>query len=152
MGLDTTHGAWHGSYSAFARWRTEIAKHLGIPLELMEGFYDEKSHNPFTLLNYKYPKGDELEMSAIRRIAKNFPLLWDAFKPNPLHELLYHSDCDGLIEWEKCKAIADELEKLLPELPDEDSGGHVGPMKEKTKTFIDGLLLAYERKENLEFH
>jgi hypothetical protein len=151
MGLNTTHGAWDGAYSEFHRWRTEIAKHLGIPLDLMEGFYN-KEHNPLTLLNYKYPKGDELEMAALRRIEVNFPLLWDAFKPNPLHELLYHSDCDGEIEWGKCNIIADELEKLLPELPDEDFRGHIGMIKDKTKIFIDGLRLAYNEKENLGFH
>lgn len=151
MGLDISHGAWHGAYSAFMRWRIEIARHLGIPLELMEGFYSKGDNDPLVLLNYKYPNGDELDMAALRRIEVNFPLLWDAFKPNPLHELLYHSDCDGLIEWEKCNAIADELEKILPELPDEDFGGHVGLIKDKTKTFIDGLRLAYDNQENLEF-
>jgi hypothetical protein len=152
MGLDTTHEAWHGAYSAFHTWRTEIAKQLGIPLDLMEGFYVKGEHDPLSLLNYRYPKGNELDMSHLRRIETNFPLLWDAFKPNPLHELLYHSDCDGLIEREKCNAIADELEKLLPELPDKDFGGHIGLIRDKTKTFIDGLRLAYENQENIEFH
>src|SRR5579864_513308 len=149
MGLDTTHGAWHGAYSAFMRWRIEIAKHIGIPLELMEGFYVKGVNDPLQLLNYKYPKGDELEMSAIRRIEINFPLLWDAFKANPIHELLYHSDCDGLIKWKKCKAIATELTKMLAELPDEDFGGHIGNFRCKTQTFIDGLMLAYNSKEDL---
>ena len=40
MGLDTSHNCWHGAYSAFMRWRQEIAKAAGIPLMLMEGFYD----------------------------------------------------------------------------------------------------------------
>ena len=26
MGLDTTHGCWHGTYSAFNRWRNKIAE------------------------------------------------------------------------------------------------------------------------------
>lgn len=40
MGLDTSHNCWHGAYSAFMRWRQEIAKAAGIPLMLMEGFYE----------------------------------------------------------------------------------------------------------------
>lgn len=151
MGLVITHGTWNGAYSAFHKWRTEIAKHLGIPLDLMEGFYVKNEHDPLVLLNFTYPKGDELEMAALRRIEVNFPLLWDAFKPNPLHELLYHSDYDGEIEWSKCEVIADELEKLLPELPDKDFGGHIGLIRDKTKVFIDGLRLAYTKKENIEF-
>lgn len=151
MGLDITHNTWHGSYGAFNRWRTEIAKCLGIPLELMEGFYADNSlHNPLG-----YPKlllkNDETAMSCLNRLSDNFPLLWDAFKPNALHELLYHSDCDGIIEWEKLSAIADELEKLLPELEKNDQGGHVGNMADKTKQFIIGIREAYSKQENIEF-
>lgn len=44
MGLDTTHNAWHGAYSAFMRWRTEIARVAGYPpLSLMEGFFERGS-------------------------------------------------------------------------------------------------------------
>lgn len=38
MGLDTTHNAWHGPYSSFNRWRTNIAKLIGIDLDKMAGF------------------------------------------------------------------------------------------------------------------
>lgn len=41
MGLDTSHDAWHGPYSAFGRWRGEIAKLIGIDLKAMEGFGGE---------------------------------------------------------------------------------------------------------------
>ena len=51
MGLDTSHNAWHGAYSAFMTWRKKIAHLAGFPpLELMEGFYYENDHNPCTLL------------------------------------------------------------------------------------------------------
>jgi len=42
MGLDTTHGCWHGAYSAFHRWRAGLANAAGIPLDLMEGYYDDE--------------------------------------------------------------------------------------------------------------
>lgn len=41
MGLDISHNAWHGAYSAFNRYRTEIAKQIGIDLNKMDGFTDE---------------------------------------------------------------------------------------------------------------
>jgi hypothetical protein len=154
MGLDTSHGAWHGAYSAFMAWRLKIAEVAGYPpLELMEGFYSPNNHSdPFVLLEYKFPKGDELEMSALRRFKKQLPIKWQNFEENPLIYLLTHSDCDGDLSYGKCKGIADELEKLLPLLPDEDAGGHIGNWRLKTQTFIDGLRLAHSKKEKLKFH
>lgn len=120
MGLDTTHGAWHGAYSAFMLWRTEIAKLIGIDLRSMEGF--------------------------------NGDIKWESLPANPLHTLLNHSDCDGEIDWEECDGIANELERLIPMMPDKDLGGHVGYLTDKTQRFIEGLRYAYNMKENLEFH
>lgn len=38
MGLDCSHNAWHGAYSAFMRWRIKLAEVAGLPpLEFMEG-------------------------------------------------------------------------------------------------------------------
>ena len=39
MGLDTTHGCWNGPYSAFHRFREDLAKAAGIPLDMMQGYY-----------------------------------------------------------------------------------------------------------------
>jgi len=152
MGLSISHDTWSGAYSAFHRWRQKIAEVAGYPpLDLMEGFYFASEHNPFTLLEYDYPKGDELSMSAIRRIKPQFPIKWTNFKSNPLIELLTHSDCDGYISYSKCNRIAIELEKLIELLPDEDGGGHIGNYKDKTNMFIDGLRLAFKNKERLKF-
>lgn len=38
MGLDTTHNCWHGPYSRFNSFRTELAKAIGVNLMEMEGF------------------------------------------------------------------------------------------------------------------
>lgn len=153
MGLDISHGAWHGAYSAFMTWRIKIAEVAGFPpLELMEGFYDKERNNPLVLLNYKYPNGDELEMSTLRRIEKRLPIKWGLFENHPLVPLLTHSDCDGDISYGNCKRIADALEKLLPLLPDENGGGHIGNWRDKTQQFIDGCRLAYSKKQKLGFH
>jgi hypothetical protein len=58
---------------AFRKW---IVGKLDIPLELMEGYYFEDGFTPnmFKLLEYKFPKGDELEMASIREFKKMLPL------------------------------------------------------------------------------
>jgi hypothetical protein len=52
MGLDTTHGCWHGAYSSFNQWRRAICKAAGYG-DLMErdGF-----GSPYT----PWPDGDVL--------------------------------------------------------------------------------------------
>ena len=151
MGLNISHNTFDGAYSAFMRYRQKLAEVMGLPpLDLMEGFYSTDRNNPLVLLNYRYPNGDELDMSRLRRIFKQMPIKWECLKPNPLHELLYHSDCDGYINWKSCSKMADELEKLLPML-DEDGGGHLGNLKETTEKFIKGLRLAHSNKEKLLF-
>lgn len=118
MGLDTSHDAWHGSYSTFNQWRTEIAKAAGMPpLFDMVGF------------------GGNIE--------------WSTLEPNDIHILLNHSDCDGEITWQDCKLVADALTKLLDKLPDENMYFSV---KYRAEQFIKGCMLAYESKENLDFH
>lgn len=121
MGLTTTHGAWNGSYSFFHAWRKDIAECIGMDLDSMEGFFDK----------------DEITI----------PTKWDKIEHHPLHDLLNHSDCDGFIEWEKCNAIADELEKIHPQLAEKNFS-----WDEATIKFIYGLRQAYEQQENLGFH
>jgi len=158
MGLDTTHGAWHGSYSAFMRWREKVAEVAGLPpLMLMERFYSRRPEPGETFNGaiptiYIGPNTDELTRNCIRRLEEQLPIQWDALKPSPLHELLYHSDCDGEIPAASCGPIADELEKLLPDFPDGDGFGHIGNWKDKTKQFIDGLRAAAAAGEPLGFH
>lgn len=38
MGLDTSHDAWHGAYSSFNRFRTNIAKAIGFNINEFEGY------------------------------------------------------------------------------------------------------------------
>lgn len=156
MGLDTTHSAWHGAYSAFMRWREKIAEVAGLPpLQLMEGFFCPSSganEMGSTTTFYLGPRPDELTKGCIHRIEAALPIKWEALKPSPLHELLQHSDCDGEIPADSCGPIADDLEKLLPFLPDGDAGGHIGVWRDKTRQFIDGLRAAAAANEPLGFH
>ncbi len=152
MGLDITHNCWHGAYSAFHRWRQIIAKAAGLPpLDFMEGFYGEDYRSPIYFARLQ--TGNQKSFSDI---ADSLPINWDCICedscPEVLFELLIHSDCEGEIKWEICKDLAESLKKLLPKLPKGSAGGHIGIVKDKTQQFIDGLLLAYKQKENVEFY
>lgn len=124
MGLDISHDAWHGAYSAFHRWRKRLAEVAGIPdLELMEGFgYGDNTGK----------------------------IKWESLKERPLHILLNHSDCDGQIEVPDLSPLIEDLTSLLP-LLDGDGGGHIGGYRDKTQQFIDGAKLALEKGQPLLF-
>jgi hypothetical protein len=118
----------------------------------MEGFWHTEKPvfgNPFWI-QYEHDKkaGYIHEESLWNRL----PIKWESLPPSPLYELLYHSDCEGEIEWEKCGPIADALEALIPKMKNDDAGGHIGLWKAKTQQFVDGLRLAHSRKENVDFH
>jgi hypothetical protein len=138
MGLDTTHDCWIGAYSAFSRWRSELARAAGYRmLEPVLGVPD-----------YDLP-WEQFEL-------KNYQGEWDSPPgDDPLLYLLVHSDCDGLIHPEQARHIADRLEQLLPLLDDDESAaiGHIRPhMRGKTETFIDGLREAVKAGEDVEFY
>jgi hypothetical protein len=121
MGLDISHDCWHGGYSLFLRWRCEIARVAGIDLMNMDGY------------------------------AKSGGIKWESLKPDVLHVLLNHSDCDGYIQWRYTKKLADRLTELLPLLEDE-SYGSTPSCRSQTEPFIEGLLRAYEAHERVEFY
>lgn len=151
MGLDTSHDCWHGAYSAFMTWRRELARLAGLPpLDLMEGFHVPLKV-PWGLPTLFCTNGRAKECPNLNRIDELLPIKWECLKPDALHELLSHSDCEGEISWEHCDAIADSLEKLIP-LMSGDTGGHIGNWKDKTQAFVDGLREAARAKENVEFY
>jgi len=154
MGLDTTHDAWHGSYSAFMRWRIELARVAGLPpLSLMEGFYgDDDFHSPFALMEMQARQAAPDCSDSLAEIKASLPISWAALKPDPLHVLLFHSDCDGQIEVEDLLPLAERLEQLIPLMKDEDAGGHTGNWCDKTREFADGCRRAAAANEPLEFH
>lgn len=160
MGLDVSHGAWHGAYSAFDRWRREIARLTDVPWLVMDGVYKPPASyiteylKPGTEYNGGPQSGDPRAVMAghwIEETAAWLPVQWESLRYDVIHELLNHSDCDGVIDWRVCDGLANRLEGLLPLLPTEPDTGHIGDWREKTQTFIDGLRLAAEHQENLVF-
>lgn len=156
MGLDCSHNAWHGAYSEFMRWRTKLAEVAGLPpLELMDGFYAPLSASGATLyhgINTNQPAYGPESGPYLGRLDELLPIRWDCLKPSPLHELLYHSDCDGEIAADKCEPIAAALDELIPLLPEGEAGGHIGNWRATTAQFVAGLRAAAAAGEPLDFH
>lgn len=146
MGLDATHNCWHGPYSAFMRWRQAIAAAVGIPLDMMDGFVDLRSHGSTLALTRaaveKCGIGD-LTKGELDRFLANLPIKWEVLRPSPLHILLSHSDCDGEIRWQDCGPIALALADVLPDLAE--------VWHDRTQQFITGLREAAAARENVEF-
>jgi hypothetical protein len=158
MGLDTSHGCWHGAYSAFARWRGKLAEVAGYPpLEIMDGYFREEDWW-FMSKEAGWKKLAEGEEGGkgfsfvIRQVFDLLPVPWTMFKHDPLYLLLYHSDCDGIIAAASCEPLAKRLEEIVGMAPDEDLGGHIGSWHDKTRTFAQGLRKAAAAGEDVDFH
>jgi hypothetical protein len=157
MGLDTTHDCWSGPYSSFARWREEVARVVGVPLPLMEGFYSEP---PAVAMDWAEPReggpfcGDgrgKLLHTFISKANSWLPLSWEALRPDPIHVLLNHSDCDGEIEVGDCIPLAVRLEEIAPLLPDEPKWHRGESARAKALQFAAGLRAAAEAGEPVKF-
>ena len=134
MGLDTSHGCWHGPYGAFARWRTELARAAG---------YKMREPTPEDWSRYVLPWHMFED--------KNYLGEWDSPPgDDPLLFLLAHSDCDGEIHPEHGVHIAARLEQLLP-LLEEPYSDWPTYMRDKTQQFIDGLRKAADAQEDVVF-
>lgn len=157
MGLDTTHDAWHGAYSAFHRWRQRIAEAAGFPqLDLMEMYWSGKTISGLPMEIRWLPNDWQGSTAQAERYwlhhREKLPLRWnDVEGDKRLRPLLEHSDCDGDLAPAHCAIIADALEELLPKL-DGEGGGHIGNWREKTEKFIAGCRAAAAAGEALEFH
>lgn len=78
---------------------------------------------------------------------------WDVLRPDPLLDLLHHSDCDGRLRWFRCKGIALSLARIALQAwreGPEATRDYEWKMR-VTKRFIRGLLDAYEQKEDVIF-
>ncbi len=138
MGLDTSHGCWHGAYSAFSRWRHELAKQAGY--EILPVILEDGLKRDTIMIDWGHlPEGSLMGE-------------WDRTPEDPLIVLIAHSDCEGVIHPAQAEPLASRLEELLDKLPAEKDPGHIGDWRSKTQEFIDGLRLAVENGEDVDFH
>jgi hypothetical protein len=140
MGLDTSHNAWHGAYSAFSRWRHAIWRAAGYKL----------NDDPRPPSTEGYP---DINWDAITN--DNLQGKWDSTPEDPLIVLIAHSDYDGVIYPAQAGPLADRLEELLPQIvEDGEAWGHIerdGGLVAVTRRFIGGLRAAAAAGEPLEF-
>lgn len=150
MGLDCSHDAFHGAYSAFNRFRKAVAEAVG-------GSYPP--HFAKSQLTGEYVR-DRYGSLVFDDTLDATMWYWDdeySAETNPgLYEFLCHSDCDGEISPEMCVKVADELEALLPILDEmESTGGHLDKfetMGNVARQFIAGCRAAADNNEPLEFY
>ena len=152
MGLDCSHDAFHGAYSAFNRLRQAVCKAIG------------GSYPPHWIYS---PKGEILYffsgMPATREDLDPDLFYWDDegdYNPDShpgLFEFLRHSDCDGEISPTMADKVAGDLEEILPRVKDLgwESAGHIkarGGFVEVLRKFIDGCRRASQSEEPIIFH
>lgn len=143
MGLCTSHDCFSGGYGQFHYFRRCVAEVVGIPLDVMEGFYIAEE--------WLIWAGDsELHKEMLSKRLEALPVSWKAFEHDPICILLRHSDCEGEIAWEDAIPIAERLEAIAPHI--EWSGRSDWDFKARCLQFAEGLRLAAERQENVEFH
>jgi hypothetical protein len=129
MGLDCSHDAFHGAYSAFNRLRQAVCRAMGG----------------------SFPPHEDKTLDLA------FWYLGDGYGPDThpgLLEFLSHSDCDGEIAPEMCVRVADELEALLPKVSDDGAWGHLardGGYVAVLEQFIAGCRDAAAAGEPLRF-
>ena len=142
MGLWASHGCWDsGAYSAFMRWRHEVARAAGY--KIREATDEERAVGSFV---------PQVDIDWDMFEAKNYQGEWDSPPgDDPLLFLIVHSDCDGVIHPAQGVHIARRLEQLLPLLDESQSGGHIRSMRERTEQFIKGLRVAAAAGEDVEF-
>lgn len=149
MGLDCSHDAFHGAYSAFNRLRQFVCASTGgsFPPHWVQGPDDPQ------------PKGTEWELERRTDIPNDCFQCGEGFPTEEwpgLYEFLTHSDCDGEISPEMCVNVADDLERLLPAMEQMkwECAGHIaaaGGFVSAVKTFIAGCRAAAAAGEPLEF-
>lgn len=129
MGLDTTHDAWHGAYSAFMRFRAELVREAwGRDIRSLPGYHDSILSPDVATVDYT-----------------------EAERSDALYPLIDHSDCEGELSVEVLLPLAARLEELAPRFRGIDGGGHLGGVEAKALQFAAGCRAAAAAGEPLEF-
>lgn len=152
MGLDTTHGCWSGPYSSFHRFRIEVAKAAGVPYMLMEGCFGPSVMPSDGEIDHTHLLATKPRVANLVDVALEWcPIKWSALRPDPIHTLLNHSDYEGEIAVEDLIPLADRLEELAPDLPDEPKWHRGESARAKAIQFAAGLREAARLGEPVEF-
>ena len=137
MGLDCSHDAWHGAYSAFKRFRRMIAMACG-------GSWPP--HDP----EFRMPDGS--------KVGDGWWFTDDDVVPADHHEgcdiFMGHSDCEGEISPGDCLKVAGFLRWVAPRLQAAGTG-HLSPLsmgpRDRAVRFAEGCEAAAAAGEPLVF-
>jgi hypothetical protein len=135
MGLDTTHDAFHGAYSAFQRFRRAVARAANVSYPP----HADANLDPNTWY-WNHGTGNK----------EKYPGLTAFFTSD---------DCQGSFTPATCLQMADEIEALLPKIREQENvdenWGHIareGGMASVAEKYIAGCRLAASLGEDLEYH
>jgi hypothetical protein len=124
-------------------WRLELAKVAGVPLPLMDGFWD----GPL-----KLDRSDPRHFAtALRGLNAWLPMQWQWLCPDVIHDLLHHSDCEGSLPWERLNGLAARLEELAEQQSAEPWLGSAYGVRYFTLKFAAGCREAADAREDLIF-
>ena len=149
MGLDTSHDCWHGPYSSFARWRNWIARSLDWDFETDAEGNDKNYIIPedrVPVLPKPMPLPVFCSLMDIHEHGNPFYGDWFEDPADVIDVLMVHSDCEGRIPTRFCLPLAQRLTLLIQDAdPDAD-------WRTTTAQFINGLIRAANRNEDVDFH
>lgn len=149
MGLDCSHDAFHGAYSAFNRLRQFVCHAIG------GSFPPHWKYDEHGVLIERFAPSLASDMRDMQEGMYYAGEYTNEEWPG-LHEFLGHSDCGGEISPESCVIVANDLERLLPEMQKlkwrasghiEGAGGYIAVINR----FIAGCRKAAENNEPLRF-
>lgn len=143
MGLHVSHDCFSAGYGKFQHFRRAIAQVVGVPLEVMEGYYDRDEW----MVCAESPMGKEM----LARRIEWFPVSWAAWEDDPITLLLNHSDCEGELRWQDAVAIAERLEEIAPQIVRPPDMRKDWDFKQTALDFAAGLRRAAEREEDVTF-
>lgn len=124
MGLDI--GDYSASYSSFNRLRAQIAEAEGFDLYQMLGYCKHSGHShPYDVCPEAYRSWDEVS--------------------SPLVPLLNHSDCDGALTADECRAMLPRLTEVVAGL------AIVGRSRTQADALVDDIRWSAETGRTLTF-
>lgn len=116
-------------YTAFGRFREEVAAVVGIDLSKMWGFGPENDFEAYRRLHPGVKPGaiaSGAEVGAKEQWFAEEVIQWEEVN-TPLEPFLHHSDCEGELTPDECRLIADPLRdavgRLAHRLPEEARWG-----------------------------
>ena len=113
------------AYRGFIRFRARIAASIGVNLAVMEGFTDPHE------ARIPWPGGLDAN--------------------DPIIDLLNHSDCDGIINLNRCGPLAKRLREIVSAWPDTCPEDPDGFYKQRGLALADAMQECYDECSDLEF-